>query len=91
MLFRSTEYGIERLSPAHPFLEVEVRHAVREEQAVHAADVLIRRITFALTDTEAALASVDRVVALMAEELGWDSARQEEERADAKTRVAAGL
>lgn len=86
-----TEHGMERLSPNHPFLEVEVRHAVREEQAVHAADVLIRRLTFALTDTEAALAAVDRVVALMAEELGWDKARQEEERADAKTRVAAGL
>jgi len=85
------EYGMERLAEGHPFLEVEVLHAMRAEMAVHAADVLIRRMTLALTDTEAALAAADRVVELMAAELGWDEARRAEEAADAKAHVAAGL
>ncbi len=85
------ESGAARLHPRHPFLEAEVRHAVREEQAVHAEDVVVRRMTLALLDTEAAVQSVDRVVAIMAEELGWDAARQAEEATRARTHAAAGL
>jgi glycerol-3-phosphate dehydrogenase len=86
-----SEHGAKRLSPAHPFLEAEVLHAVREEQAVHAEDVLIRRMTFALLDGAAAMEAVDRVVELMAAELGWDEARCAEEREMARRHLGAGL
>lgn len=84
-------HGASRLAPGHPFIEAEVVHAVREEQAVHARDVLIRRMTLALTDTAAAQGAVGRVVELMAAELGWDAARQAAEREDARASIAAGL
>lgn len=84
-------YGTARLSPAHPFLEAEVLHAVREEQAMRAEDVLIRRMTLALLDSAEAKAAVDRVVELMAAELGWDEARRTEERDLALRHVGAGL
>jgi len=80
-----------RLHPDHPFLEAEVLHAVREEQAVHAEDVVVRRMTLALLDTEASLHAVDRVVAIMAAECGWDAERQAEETERARTHAAAGL
>lgn len=83
--------GAARLHPDHPFLEAEVLHAVREEQAVHAEDVVVRRLTLALLDTQAALAAVDRVVAIMAEECGWDEARRAEEAERARKHAAAGL
>ncbi|MGE4527701.1 MAG: FAD-dependent oxidoreductase [Rhodospirillaceae bacterium] len=84
-------HGAERLSPAHPFLEAEVLHAIREEQAVRAEDVLVRRMTLALLDGAAAQASIDRVVELMAAELGWDEARCAEEREMARSHLGAGL
>jgi len=85
------EHGAARLCPDHPFLEVEVFHAIREEQAVHAEDVVIRRMTLALLDSESARAAVARVVELMAGELGWDEARCQQERETAQSHVGAGL
>lgn len=64
-----------RLHPNHPYIEAEVLHAVRQEAAVRAADVLIRRMTIALVDKAAAAAASRRVVALMAAELGWTDGR----------------
>lgn len=72
-----------RLHSAHPFIEAEVLHTIEHEAAVHATDVLIRRLTLALTDRAAALTALPRVVALMAGALGWDAARCQEE-----TRIA---
>ena len=68
-----------RLHPDHPHIEADVVHAVRAEDAVHAIDVLARRLGLALLDTNAARKAAPRVVALMAEELGWDEARRQAE------------
>lgn len=69
-----------RLHAGHPYVEAEVIHAIREEAAERAADVLCRRLTLALVDIDAAKAAAPRVIALMAGELGWDDARREQER-----------
>jgi glycerol-3-phosphate dehydrogenase len=58
------------------FLEAEVAWAARHESALSIDDVLARRIRLAqeLPDRGAAIAP--RVAAILAEELGWDDARQ---------------
>ena len=76
-----------RLHPDHPYIEAEVVHAVRDELAEHAADVVIRRLSLALVDTAAAKAVLPRIVELMAGERGWDSKRQEQELHDAMQRL----
>lgn len=65
----------QRLHPDHPYIEAEVVYTVRHEFAQRAADVLVRRTTLALLDSEAALQATDRVIELMAAELAWDESR----------------
>ena len=65
-----------RLHPDHPFIEADVLQAVRVEDALQAIDVLARRMSLAFVDQKAARQAAPRVVALMAEELGWDEARR---------------
>ena len=84
------------LAPRHPYLEAEVVYAARHEAACTVDDVLSRRTRLAFLDCQAALASVPRVAALLAAELGWnDAERERHERAattklDAAWKVAAG-
>jgi glycerol-3-phosphate dehydrogenase len=81
----------QRLHPDHPHIEADVLHAVRAEDAVHAIDVLARRLGLAFLDTGAAKIAAPRVVALMAEELGWDEARRQAELALAAHRLDEAL
>lgn len=80
-----------RLVQGHPILEAEVVYAVRHEMAERVIDVLARRTPLALLDTAAAGSAVARVVELMAQELGWDQGRCEEERRLAELRLNEGL
>lgn len=68
-----------RLVPAFPFVEGEIRHAVRAESAQTATDVLARRTRLAFLDVHAALDALPRVVDVMADELKWSSARTDRE------------
>jgi glycerol-3-phosphate dehydrogenase len=79
-----------RLHPDHPYIEAEVVHAVRHEQAERASDVVTRRIPLAILDNAAAQAAVPRVVKLMAGELGWkgERCRRETELALERLRVS---
>jgi glycerol-3-phosphate dehydrogenase len=83
-------YGA-RLVENHPFLEAEVLHAVRLELAERVIDVLARRMPLALLDTGAARQAAPRVLALMAEERGWDQNRCEVEARLTATRLSEGL
>ncbi|KAI9271729.1 FAD dependent oxidoreductase-domain-containing protein [Phascolomyces articulosus] len=84
-------YG-NRISPNYPYIEAEVRYAVREEYACTAVDVLARRTRLAFLNAEAALQALPRVVEIMAEELKWDKKRQEQEKENAaKFLVTMGL
>jgi glycerol-3-phosphate dehydrogenase len=60
-------------------LEELTRRAVREEMAVHLADVVLRRTDLG-TAGPPAEADLARVIPVMAQELGWDAAATDAER-----------
>lgn len=72
-----------RLSPQFPYLECEVRYAVRE-MARTAIDVLARRTRLAFLDNEAARSALPAVVRILGDELNWDFARRQRELAEAE-------
>ena len=71
-----------RISPLYPFIDGEVRYAVRHEYAQTAVDVLARRTRLAFLNAQAALEALPYVIDLMAEELQWDGRRKEVEWKD---------
>ena len=74
----------ERISPLYPFIDGEVRYAVRHEYAQTAVDVLARRTRLAFLNAQAALEAAPKVIDIMAQELKWDSKRKELEWTDSK-------
>ncbi|VDL66999.1 unnamed protein product [Nippostrongylus brasiliensis] len=64
-----------RLHQEFPYLDAEVRYAVRE-YACTAVDVIARRTRLAFLNTYAAHEVLPDVVRIMAEELGWSSSEQ---------------
>lgn len=64
-----------RLHPNHPYIEAEAVYSARFEFAESASDFVTRRIPLALVDNAAAKIALPRVVALMAQEHGWDDVR----------------
>jgi len=72
----------ERISPLYPFIDGEVRYAVRHEYAQTAVDVLARRTRLAFLNAQAALEAAPKVIDIMAQELKWDSKRKEVEWVD---------
>jgi glycerol-3-phosphate dehydrogenase len=71
------------LLEGHPYLEAEVRYAVRHEMALTPMDFLARRTRLAFLDRQAAQRALPRVSELMARELGWseETAKQRQEEA----------
>lgn len=67
----------ERIAQLYPFVDGEVRYAVRHEYAQTAVDVLARRTRLAFLNAQAALEALPKVIDIMAEELQWDSSRQQ--------------
>jgi glycerol-3-phosphate dehydrogenase len=72
-----------RLAYPYLFIEAEVRYACRREWACTAVDVLARRTRLAFLSAQAAEEALPRVIEIMAEELGWDAKRKDQERHDA--------
>ena len=68
-----------RISPLYPYIDGEVRYAVRHELAQTAVDVVARRTRLAFLNAQAALEALPGVIDIMAEELKWDSHRKEVE------------
>lgn len=66
-----------RISPLYPFIDGEVRYAVRHEFAQSAVDVVARRTRLAFLNAQAALEALPQVIDLMAEELKWDNKRKQ--------------
>ncbi|KAK4221837.1 mitochondrial glycerol-3-phosphate dehydrogenase [Podospora fimiseda] len=73
----------ERISQLYPFVDGEVRYAVRHEYAQTAVDVLARRTRLAFLNAQAALEALPRVIDIMGEEMGWGRGRREREWVDA--------
>jgi len=71
-----------RISPLYPFIDGEVRYAVRHEYAQTAVDVIARRTRLAFLNAQAALEALPKVIDLMAEELNWDNKRKDLEWKD---------
>ena len=72
-----------RVSALYPFVDGEVRYAVRHEYAQTATDVVARRMRLAFLNAQAALEALPAIIDLMAEELRWDARRQDREWEDA--------
>ncbi|KIV91758.1 hypothetical protein PV10_06265 [Exophiala mesophila] len=72
----------QRLSPLYPFVDGEVRFAVRSEYAQTAVDVLARRTRLSFLNAQAALQALPRVIDIMAQELKWSKQRKEVEWTD---------
>lgn len=73
-----------KISPLYPFIDGEVRYAVRHEYAQTAVDVIARRTRLAFLNAQAALEALPKVIDIMAGELKWDSKRKEVEWKDSK-------
>ena len=71
-----------RISALYPFVDGEVRYAVRHEYAQTAVDVLARRTRLAFLNAQAALEALPAVIDLMGEELKWDNKRKDREWKD---------
>jgi glycerol-3-phosphate dehydrogenase len=72
----------ERIAALYPFVDGEVRYAVRHEYAQTAVDVIARRTRLAFLNAQAALEALPRVIDIMATELAWDRSRKEVEWRD---------
>ena len=66
-----------KLSPLYPFIDGEVRYAVRSEYAQTAVDVLARRTRLSFLNAQAALEALPQVIEIMGEELQWSPTRRE--------------
>jgi glycerol-3-phosphate dehydrogenase len=77
----------EPLAPAYPDIAAQVVFAVREEHAVRLVDVLLRRTSLGFTPDQGQAAAF-AAAAWMARELGWTSARRDEELARYQARIA---
>ena len=69
----------ERIARLYPFVDGEVRYAVRHEYAQTAIDVLARRTRLAFLNAQAALEALPKIIDIMSDELKWDRARQDTE------------
>ncbi|KAL2845887.1 FAD dependent oxidoreductase-domain-containing protein [Aspergillus pseudoustus] len=70
---------------AYPYLDGEVRYAVRSEYAQTAVDVLARRTRLAFLDVQAAVSALPAVIGIMAEELEWGETRIRSELTEVQT------
>ena len=64
------------LLDGHPYLRAEVAYAVTHEGALHAEDVLARRVRLLIESSDAGLSAAPEVTAIMAGLLGWHRRRR---------------
>ncbi|KAG9869753.1 hypothetical protein KCV05_g23362, partial [Aureobasidium melanogenum] len=72
-----------RISKLYPFVDGEVRYAMRHEYAETAVDVIARRTRLAFLNAQAALEALPKVIDMMTEEYKWSKSRQDKEWKDA--------
>lgn len=73
-----------RLDESYPYLEEEVKYAVKNEYAQTATDVIARRTRLAFLNAQAALEALPRVIDIMGQELGWSNAEKERQLAGSR-------
>jgi len=72
----------QRIHPEFPYIDAEVRYAVREYAAT-AVDILARRLRISFLNVAAAEECLPKVLDIMAEELGWSEAEQLKQKEEA--------
>lgn len=72
-----------RLHEQYPYVEGEIRYAVREYAAT-ATDVVARRMRLAFLNSVSCDSVLERVVAIMAEELGWSEKQKQQQLVDTR-------
>jgi glycerol-3-phosphate dehydrogenase len=60
----------------HPYVRAEVAYAVTHEGALHAEDVLARRVRLLIESSDAGASAAPEVVTIMAGLLGWNRRRR---------------
>ena len=73
-----------RLHPEFPYIEGEVRYAIKE-YAQTAIDVISRRLRLSFLNVKAAEEALPRIVDIMAEELKWSRSEKAKQMEDAMT------
>jgi|SRR5579871_2258146 len=68
-----------RLVEGFPYIEAEVIYAVTHEHALHATDVIARRMRLAFLDNHAARLALPKVISIMGKQLKWDRDRMHAE------------
>ncbi|XP_046444457.1 glycerol-3-phosphate dehydrogenase, mitochondrial-like isoform X1 [Daphnia pulex] len=71
-----------RLHEEFPYIDAEVRYAVRE-YACTAVDVIARRLRLAFLNVQAAEEALPSIISIMAEELKWSEDEQKRQHAEA--------
>jgi len=71
-----------RIHQEFPYIDAEVRYAVREYAAT-AVDVIARRLRLSFLNVQAAEEALPGVVNIMADELGWDEGEKDRQMEDA--------
>ncbi|KAJ4378489.1 mitochondrial glycerol-3-phosphate dehydrogenase [Didymella sp. IMI 355093] len=66
-----------KISELYPYVDGEVRYAVRHEYAQTATDVIARRMRLAFLNAQASLEALPQVIDIMADELKWDNKRKD--------------
>eukprot|EP00117_Sycon_ciliatum_P038054 scpid85060/ scgid28348/ Glycerol-3-phosphate dehydrogenase, mitochondrial len=74
-----------RLVGEFPYIEAEVRYAVRQEMALTATDVIANRLRIAFLNVQAAQEALPRIVEIMGEELKWTAVEKQAQRDAAHT------
>jgi len=71
-----------RIHPEFPYIDAEVRYAVKE-YACTAIDVIARRLRISFLNVQAAEEALPNIIDIMAEELGWDEAEMKRQHENA--------
>lgn len=77
-----------KISELYPYIDGEVRYAVRHEYAQTAVDVVARRMRLAFLNAQAALEALPQIIDLMGDELHWSNARKDKEWENGKQFLA---
>ncbi|KAH8279673.1 hypothetical protein KR054_000706, partial [Drosophila jambulina] len=70
---------LNRLHPKFPYIEAEVKYAVRSEYACSLLDMVARRMRVAFVDAAATLHMLPKVLKIMAAEMSWDEGEQKKQ------------
>ena len=71
----------------YPYFEEEVKYVIKEEFAIKAVDVIIRRLMIALVDIDEAKNLSDKIIDIMKKELSWDEQRVRSEEKEIEERL----